>query len=360
MVLVVGGFGCAQGDEDVANRDTKAVQVGVLLPLSGSMAKSGNDVRVALEIAADDHPHAPIEFVFEDDQFHPAQSVHAFQQLIATKHVQVVVGPLNGSSIEAIRPLAHQHEILTITPWGAANHIDEFFLKNSVEVSDEVRLIVKTVMETLGYTKLGIMYMQNDFGLAHAHAFSKQVLQSGGEVVVSEPIKIGANDFRTPLLKMQKADVDMIYLVQNGAWNAKVTKQARELDMTIPFVGMYSTEASDTLAVAEGSMEGFIYSYTIDADNYSLKQRKFISEFEKRTNGRPQAAAFHAYDLYTSLLEAIEFCGDKKRAECWRAHIVENGMRDGVSGNFEYENNKIKRPLFMKQVMKGPFVMYPN
>ncbi len=195
FVMVLVGVGCTTVDTDSGHilQNENKINIGALLPLTGSMSKAGQDVRVALEIASEDFKdkYPNINLVLEDDQFDPRRSVDAFHKLKQTNSPVAIIGPLNGSSIEAVRPLANNNKLLTMTPWGSANKIDQHLWKNSMEVTDEVKTLVEIVIQKMGHKKLSIIYMDNDFGLLNATEFERYVSYFGGELVFSEPILLG-------------------------------------------------------------------------------------------------------------------------------------------------------------------------
>lgn len=338
------------------------IKIGVILPLSGSIAKAGQDIQVALEIARTDlrAKYPNVTLIYEDDQFQPSKSVSAYQKLMAADRVDAIIGPLNGSSIEAVRSLANEHQLLTMTPWGSANKTDQFLLKNSMEVEDEVKLVTQTMVKKFGLKRLGIMYIQNDFGKAQAMAFRKWVPALGGELVIDEEFSLAATDWRTNLTKIKAVNIDGLYVIHNGANNGRIAKQARELGLTIPLFGQYGTESSDLVSVGGKSVEGLIYTTPINQAKLTSVQRTFVRKFTRKVGGEPQVAAYNAYDIYALVVEAVAKCRQAKvkNPACPSSAIKNRKHYTGVSGTFSLSGNRITRPLYLKVVKNGQLVMY--
>ena len=59
------------------------VKIGVILPLSGSMATLGGAIRNGIELARSERPElfGRIKFIYEDDQYDIKQSIAAYRKL---------------------------------------------------------------------------------------------------------------------------------------------------------------------------------------------------------------------------------------------------------------------------------------
>jgi len=200
--------------------------------------------------------------------------------------------------------------------------------------------------------------MQNDFGLLNDKEFRKHVEDLGGQVVISQVASFGNLDYRSELTKIKEAHVDGIYFVLNGAHLSQTTKQALELEIDLPYFGMYGTESSDMLALGGTSLEGLIYTFTLpDEKNFTEKQKKFLEDFAKTTGWIPQAAAYGAYDIYDMLLHGFDHCEENNEPSCVGTFIKSHTW-DGVSGKYWYEGNEVKRDLYLKIIQNGKFQQY--
>jgi branched-chain amino acid transport system substrate-binding protein len=336
------------------NTSKDSVNVGVILPLTGGLAKVGSDAKVGLELAQEDFKSSGVSLVFEDDGFVPKDSVSAFNKIKDLSDVVAIIGPLNGSSIESVRSLAVNNKLPVFTPWGAGNDIGDYVYKNSVEATDEAKAIADKA-NSLGYKKLAIIYLNNDFGLKHFNSFKASVENNSGVLVAQESFIFGTKDFRTSLAKIKAAKPDALYVVNSGgAGVGEITKEAWELGLKVPFFGQYATEASDLIPAGGDSLEGMIYSFPINAKALTDKQKEFISRFEKKVGGAPQIVAYNAYDIYSVLVKAVDLC--KKDTVCINGYIANHKDFDGVGGKFSIINGKLVREFYFKTIHNGEFV----
>jgi branched-chain amino acid transport system substrate-binding protein len=336
---------------------TRAITIGAILPLSGNLAKVGEDVRVALQIAQEDlraeHPNVTI--VYEDDAFDPKKSVDAFNKLTTVDRVDVVIGPLNGTSISAVRSLAAERNVVAFTPWGAGNRIEDFTIKNSVEADEEAKVLAEYAVKTLGLGKVAIVYLKNDFGQMHHEAFTARVTELGGSVVAAESFDATTSDFRTQLLKVKASGAEGLYIVHNGGRVGIIAKQARELGIDAQLFGQYATESSDLISVGGDALEGLIYTFPINDRALTEAQKAFIAKFEARVGGRPQVAAYNAYDIYAMVVKAVSECDGE--GVCVRDTIMSSSGFEGVGGTVSFKDGKLIREFYLKQIRDGKFVI---
>lgn len=352
VIVIVGGYFLIKNP---STNSGASVKIGVILPLTGGLAKAGTDSKAGLEIAQSDFPNTNISLIFEDDAFVPKDSVTAFNKFVIDKDVVAVIGPLNGSSIEAVRPLAVENKLPLITPWGAGNDMGNYVYKNSVEAPDEAKIIADKA-NSMGYKRLAIIYLQNDFGVKHLNAFKAEVAKNSGILVAEEPFPFGTADFRTSLTKIKAANPNAVYIVNNGAGVGEITKQAFELGLKVQFFGQYATESSDLIATGGASLEGLIYTFPINDSALTQKQKDFISKFDKKVGGEPQVAAYNAYDIYGILVSAVKKCG--KDMVCINNYIGSVKEFNGVGGKFSITNGKLIRDFYFKTIKNGKLVPY--
>lgn len=347
LVLVIAGI---VGQTKTAS---EKVNIGVILPLTGGLAKTGADAKIGLEMAQADLPNSKINMIFEDDAFTPKESVTVFTKMANMQNVVAVAGPLNGTSIESVRALAAQNKLSLFTPWGAGNNIGDYVYKNSVEGDAEAKIMADKA-NSLGYKKLAIIYLQNDFGLKYLNSFKASVAENGGQVVAEEPAPYGMTDFRTALTKIKATQPDALYIVNTSIGLGEIVKQSAEIGLRTNFLSQYSTESPDLVKIAGVALEGLLYTFPINESALSEKQKAFISEFEKITGEKPQIIAYNTYDIYTVFAEAVDECGANR--ECVNEYLGNIKGFDGVGGKFSIKDGKLVRDFYFKMIKDGKFV----
>jgi len=332
------------------------IKIGVILPLTGGLANVGEEIQIALSIAEKDlqEKYTDVEIIYEDDSFDPKKSVNAFNKLAKIDNVDFIIGPLNGSSIEAVRPLAQEERVVTFTPWGAGNNIADFSFKNSVEADSESKAILEYASNELEMDTMAILYLNNEWGVSHFESFRDNSSEFNIQLVASDTLNIGDSDFRTQLLKISDANPDGIYIVHTGALSAAVSNQTRELGIETQLLGQYGTESGQFISTGGKNVEGTIYSFPVDENDLTKKQINFIEEFTEIYGGKPQVAAYNAYDIYTLAIPIINECN--REGNCINEKIFSISNFDGVGGKFSLKSGRLERELYFKKVENGEFV----
>ncbi len=101
--------------------------IGVLLPLTGDYTESGQAVRAAVEVAAEDVNNYftqigstfQVRLVVEDTATDPAVALDKLKQL-EKEGIRIVIGPGSSAELEAIRSYADEHGILVVSTMSTA------------------------------------------------------------------------------------------------------------------------------------------------------------------------------------------------------------------------------------------------
>src|SRR5689334_19889077 len=93
-----------------------AVKIGIILPLSGSMAEYGQNGREGLTLAAEELAKKSdvkkIDILYQDTKDAPQDTVNAVRRLIDVDNVHFIIGGLTSSGVLAAEPYAKQRDVL--------------------------------------------------------------------------------------------------------------------------------------------------------------------------------------------------------------------------------------------------------
>src|SRR5262245_26758787 len=91
----------------------ETVKIGFAGALTGPVAGFGNDIKRAMEMAADainakgGIKGRKVELVTRDDEHDPVKTVAAYRNLIERQNVIAMIGATNSASMPAVAPLIH-------------------------------------------------------------------------------------------------------------------------------------------------------------------------------------------------------------------------------------------------------------
>ena len=154
------------------------------------------------------------------------------------------------------------------------------------------------------YSKVALMYINNDYGIGVRDAFTKPFTAAGGTILISEPFAEGGTDFRTELLKVKATNPPVVFIVDHVVEGSIVLKQARQLGLDVPFIGDVAMQTDDFITQAGTSAaEGF--TALREGSPNTPQYQKFASEFQTMFNEPPTIWSDFAYDSMMLVAKAI-------------------------------------------------------
>lgn len=285
----------------------KELRVGVLLPLSGSDAAFGNNIRKGITLVESSRN---IHFFIEDNGASQTSTVNAAKKLILESNIDVILITWDSDTLAVNSiPEGKSMPIVCIGCGGAdiTHNNPRLF---SIWPSDEFE--VKAVVDYFDDEgKAGVLQTINTWENALTRHF---VNEWQGEVVVKKAQR-GDKDMKTQLLSLKKEDIDMLYLPFYEQQYPVLLKQIRELGFDIPVATTSWINDPEILNNCGTHCQGIIVPQYKQSD--PLFQKQFNAKYAKEP-GLGSDVGFDAYllmhclvgkkDLLTSLQEC-EFAG---------------------------------------------------
>ena len=364
LAIVVLTAGCVS--QQTQNRSNQTIKVGFIAPITGHVPECGLSMQIGLDMAMKTNPNANgIEFIVEDDQFNPATSATITRKLIEQDGVKIIVGPCSSSTVLADAPIAESAKVILITPTGFADKISEagdYIFRAATTASDEAPRVVDFVLNELNTTDIGIIYLNNDFGVSYNNKIKKVLKEKGIEVKISEAADPPTSDFRTVLTKMKNANVKTLILATACCTHpVNIAKQAKELGLNLTYVGASVIEDEQFLLGAGEAAEGFYVLSTIDlSEEHALQNpeiSKFVDIFSKEYPTRiPTRDRLQTFIATNMIIDATKICGSDEN--CIKAWLYDVQNKSTILGPISInELGDVKYSHFVfKQVQNGTFV----
>lgn len=217
VVLVV--LLCGRARRDAPTDSSRPVRIGVLLPLSGSMAEYGENGRDGLVLAKEDlaRQGKKVELLVQDTGDSPEGTVTAVKRLIDANGVRYIIGGLTSAGVLAAAPYAQERGVLFFTPAASAPGIPEIgdMIFRNWQSDDALAAgFGDKAYDRLGLRRLAILYVSNEYGTTNAEAFAQAFRKRGGEVRLQRAFPQGATDFRDFVTRVRSVDgLDSVLLV---------------------------------------------------------------------------------------------------------------------------------------------------
>lgn len=274
--------------------EDETFRVGVILPLTGETASLGKGIQNSLELAhrdLDPELRQRVELLFEDDALVPKNTVSAFKKLINIDEVDAVISVASSTS-KAIAPLADRQQVpliaLASDPEVALGrtHVVNFW----VTPEEEARRFVEELRKR-NIRRIARIDATHDGTLSFRKAV-RDIMPQEIETVLTAEFDAKAMDFKSFLTRLRREKVDAIWVNLFFGQTGLFARQAQELQVDVPLVGIETFESPDDVKASQGALIGQWYVQA-DAPSESFLQR-FREEY-------PDSALFAVGNAYDSL-----------------------------------------------------------
>lgn len=295
--------------------------LGWINPLSGTSAIFGELSRNATEMAVAEINEsggingADLRIIYEDNEFQLDPSITAFERLMQEDPPAVLTA---GSSVVlALSPLATSNEVI-LANIGAQSpvlstdaHPDVYnFIPTSAL---EAQRLAERIHDDLGITRMGVLLVDNDYGIDTSQSFIEAYEELGGEIVREERHELGGTDMRTQLIQIRGADPEGLLIVSNVGEVGHAAAQTRELGLDIPLFGLTFSLSPDNFAIAGDAMDG-MRGIAVTFQGTGDVGEDFGARYEEMHGTAPTVYAAVAYDSVRILAEAMTEVGDDPAA----------------------------------------------
>lgn len=316
-----------------SNTHAEPVTVPVLAPITGFLALEGGAQRNGALLAAEDVGASRIKADVQDTTTAPAVAVSAFHRALRDGIPLGMLGPILGSQMLALLPLADAEGLPILTISGTAKltamgspNIFRFFPGDVVVKAAHARYAV----EVMGMKKPAIIYQTTAYGQSGRAELVRNLKALGITPVFEEGVPPSAKDMAPALAKARAAGADGLLLHLHAGPTALVVRQAHELGLNLPIVAGSAMHQPTTAALLEPSMLKGVCaeSGSAPAAETDGPGKAFADKYRARFNQEPDAYALAEYDAMRMLASAIAAGADTPAAV---RTALANTRYDGVA-----------------------------
>jgi ABC-type branched-subunit amino acid transport system substrate-binding protein len=347
LVLTLSLFALVAGFAAAPLYAAETVKIGAAFALSGSIAVYGEGFKKCVDLAVEEInarggiKGRKVEIVYEDNKSNPKDCVSAVRKLITVDKVPVLFGPAGSSNFMAAAPVAQESKVVMLSAQGTAEKLTQagpYIFRIIPSNAKQGQRLAKLAFD-LGYRRLPVMYVNNDWGLDLKDGFVNSFKQMGGVVTDIIPFDEKKTDYRTELLRANrenpKAIVNLTYINEG----AVQFKQAFETGIKTQWLCGSAARAPKMVELAGKAAEGVMGTYpSVPQD--TAEHKAFKAAYQKKY-GDDKIPIFgdYNYDMVHLTARAIEKGG--YTAEGIRAALPETskGYR-GVTGDKTFDENR--------------------
>jgi branched-chain amino acid transport system substrate-binding protein len=351
------------------------VKVGVIQPLSGSVAASGNYVRMGAEIARDwinaggGVNGRKIELLIEDNKSDPKEAASAAEKLIVRDKVPVIMGAWGSSMTLAAMPKLEEYGVPMVVETSSAGSITKRgnpWIFRISPTSEMEALGMMKYLDKLGVKSADFLAVNTDWGRGAAAAFGDLLKKHGRSVAATEFMDQAATDMSAQLTKIKSAGGDTLFVTTAVEQITLIMKQAQEQRVQRKVITTGGSSSPTQLikqagAAAEGSYHiVFFMPWFPEAMPDGKLAKAFVDEWARRGNPfEGLTEGFRGHDGIATIAAALRIAGkdDPKavRDALWKVNITGlNGPikfeKDGPAGK---ESGQSHPSIFLVQVKDG-------
>lgn len=346
------------------------VNVGVISELTGPIASFGKRASNGIQLAADVINEGggingrKVRLIVEDDRSNPQGAATSMKKLVEVDRVPVVVGMVGSSMGMSAAPIANENRAVLIacgvsTP--AYSTPDDYTFRIRGSARFEVGAMASLAYREYGVRKIGILHVQNDYGISYKDVFEQEFKSLSGDVAAVEAYPSGASDLRTQLTKINSAKVEAVYLIGQGPENGYALRQAKELGIKARFFATVGMEVPEALKIAGDAAEDVIYTTTgFDPNSADPLVHDFNDRYKRKYGEESDLFAAEGYDALR--IAALALSKVPNKADDIRQFLY--GLKDyeGVTGRITFDKNgdPEKKKIFLKTIKNQKYVILNN
>jgi branched-chain amino acid transport system substrate-binding protein len=322
------------------------VRIGVVQPLTGPVAYDGNVyVNTVKMVVADMNAKGgvlgrPIELVIEDGACNPAQSVNAAEKLVVRDKVVALLGAFCSTSTAATMEVAKKYHVPLITGISTAAQLTEqgnpYFFRAVATTPMLGNAFGGELPKAVKAKRFAFLVLNDDWGRSMVSSYPKSIEAAGGEIVATEYFQQSELQFLSHITKIKGSNPDAIVLAANTQQAAALSKQIRELGVTVPLIGEGSWTSDSYFKLAGSSADGVYglveYVYTIQ----NPINDAFVKEFHAKYNEYPTKFAGAAHNAINIVVAAIKRAGVTDPEKIRDA--LEKTDYNGLVGNMKFDD----------------------
>ena len=310
----------------------------ILVPLTGFVALEGTSQKNGALLAAGELSGVLKPEVL-DTTSTPEAAVTAWERSLGSgAPPPAVVGPILGTQMLALLPLAQERKVPLLTISGTTRlgemgnpYFCRFFPSDATVKVAHARYVV----EKLKARQVAIIYQSTAYGQSGREQLVKSFRELGAQIVLEESVSPTANDLTYALQRARVARADVLVFHLHAASTVLAVRQAYRLLPDLPIVAGSAMHQPATAALLEpAELKGVCAetaSSPVSADTPEMKA--FLEAYRAAYKSDPDAYAAAQYDAVRMLGGILRELGSDATPEAVRTRLANDTYR-GIAGTY--------------------------
>jgi branched-chain amino acid transport system substrate-binding protein len=325
------------------------IKIGEVNPISGAIGQYGTTCHRGIQLAVEQANEGggvlgrKILLLTEDNQSKAGETSTIVRKFITQDKVVAIVGDLTSSATLEGGPIAQAAKIPMVTPLATnpkVTQIGDYIFRVCFIDEFQGRVMARFALEKLKARRAALLTdSKQDYSVGLSSFFKQTFVSGSGTVVREQSYSSGDTDFRAVLTSLKAAQPDVVFVPGYYPEVSLILKQARQLGISVPFIGCEAWDSPTLLAVAGKSADGCYFSNQFSPDDPSPVVRDFDQIYQAKFGTRPDNFAALGYDAARVVLDAIKRAG-LADSPAIRDALAQTKDFPGVSGSITIDSNR--------------------
>jgi branched-chain amino acid transport system substrate-binding protein len=303
-----------------AGQAQETVKVGLVIAMTGQQASTGKQIKAAVDLYMKEHGDTvagkKIQIILRDSASVPDNTKRLAQELIVNDKVNILAGFEITPAAMVVAPLATEAKVVELVMAAGTSIITEkspYIARTSFTLPQSSTIIADYALKN---NMKKIVTIVSDYapGADAEKSFSGQLTAGGGTVVEAIKVPLANPDFAPFLQRAADAKPDAIFVFVPSGQGATFMKQYAErgLDKAgIKIIGPGDVTDDDLLPNMGDAVLGVVTAHMYSADHPSAMNKKYVADFTKANNFRPNFMSVGGYDGMALIYGALKKNGGK-------------------------------------------------
>ncbi|MDT3426138.1 branched-chain amino acid transport system substrate-binding protein [Paenibacillus forsythiae] len=309
------------------------IKIGADLELTGGQASFGDSALKGAQLAVKEINAAggvlgkQLELIEADNASKSEEATQAAQKLITTDKVVTIIGSTTSTNTLGIVPVAQEKQIPLVSSSATnpkvtvderSGKVNEWVFRASFIDPFQGQVMANFASNTLK-AKTAVIYTDtsSDYSKGLQKFFEETFTKNGGQILSKESYQQKDSDFKAVLTRIKAANPDVIYLPGYYEEVGKILKQAREMGITVPFMGGDGWDSPQLTEIAgAAALDNTYMSNHYSPEDTAPEVKSFVDAY-KAANGDavPDGMAALGYDAVKLVADAITRAGAAEPAK---------------------------------------------
>lgn len=370
LILSVLMTGCGGNEQGAESTLPEEIRIGVFEPLTGADAAAGEREKNGIDLAHELYPSVtingteiPVVVQYADNKSDNTESAVAAKNLADDFGAHIVLGSFGSLNSIAAGPVFSEAEVPAIGT-SCTNPLvtigNDYYFRVCHIDPYQGKVMASYAFNDGNFSNIAIIQEASDYySSTLADSFSETMAGLTGDedcITSVSSYNAGDNDFNAQLTAIRNSDADAIFASGNFRESALIMKQARELGITLPFLGSAGWEEPKMLKIAGKAAEGAAYFALYDSSAVlTSRTNEFLDAYLEKFGKdiKPDGVTALAFDAYLLAIDTIEKAASVN-GPTLRDTLAKTKNFEGATGYITIdENGDAVKPAIIKTIQNG-------